>query len=101
MARNGREALQLLEREGVDLIVTDTKMPGEVTGRGVYEWVCVHKPELAHRIIFTMSDAHGIESVALQEQTGCPHIQKPFKVESFWRLVRRALVEVESAAVKR
>jgi two-component system NtrC family sensor kinase len=101
MARNGRAALQLLEQEHVDFIVTDTKMPGEVTGRGVYEWVCVHKPELSHRIIFTMSDAHGIESVALQEQTGCPHIQKPFKVESFWRLVRRALVEVESAAIKR
>jgi PAS domain S-box-containing protein len=100
-ARNGREALQILEREQVDLIVTDTKMPGEVTGRGIYEWVCVHKPELAQRIIFTMSDAHGIESVALQGQTGCPHIQKPFKVETFWMLVRRTLVEMESAAVKR
>ncbi len=101
MARNGREALQILEREPVDLVVTDTKMPGDVTGRGVYEWVCVHKPELAQRIIFTMSDAQGIESAALQEQTGCPHIQKPFKVESFWLLIRRTLVEMESTAVKR
>jgi PAS domain S-box-containing protein len=99
-ARNGREALYLLEREPVDLIVTDTKMPGEVTGRGIYEWVCVHKPELAHRIIFTMSDAHGIESATLQEQTGRPHIQKPFKVETFWLLVRRALVELDSALAK-
>jgi DNA-binding NtrC family response regulator len=101
MARNGREALHLLERERVDLIVTDTKMPGEVSGRGLYEWVCVHKPELAQHIIFTMSDAQGIESVTLQEQTGCPHIQKPFKVETFWLLVRRALVELESVTLKR
>ncbi len=101
LARNGQEALQLLEREHVDLIVTDTKMPGEVTGRGLYEWVCVHKPELAPRIIFTMSDAQGIESVALQEQTGCPHIQKPFKVETFREVVRRTLAELESAALKR
>jgi two-component system NtrC family sensor kinase len=100
-AHNGREALRLLERERVDLIVTDTKMPGEVSGRGLYEWVCVHKPELSQRIIFTMSDAHGIESVTLQEQTGCLHIQKPFKVETFWLLVRRALVELESATPKR
>ncbi len=100
-ARNGREALQLLEREHVDLIVTDTKMPGEVTGRGLYEWVRVHKPELANRIIFTMSDAQCIESAALQEQTGCLHIQKPFKVETFWALVRRNLVEIESTALKR
>jgi hypothetical protein len=48
-----------------------------------------------------MSDAHGIESIALQEQTGCPHIQKPFKVESFWQLIRRALVDMESAELKR
>ncbi|HEV3220318.1 MAG TPA: PAS domain S-box protein [Candidatus Acidoferrales bacterium] len=101
LAHSGREALQLLEKERVDLIVTDTKMPGGVTGRGVYEWVCVHRPELARRIIFTMSDAHGIESIALQEQTGCPHIQKPFKVESFWQLIRRALVDMESAELKR
>jgi PAS domain S-box-containing protein len=101
MARNGREALQILEREQVDLIVTDTKMPGEVTGRGLYEWVCVHRPALAQRIIFTMSDAQGIESAALQGQTGCPHIQKPFKVESFWSLVRRTLVEMQSAVLKR
>ncbi|MFZ0820841.1 MAG: PAS domain S-box protein [Candidatus Acidiferrales bacterium] len=101
MARNGREALHLLERERVDLIVTDTKMPGEVSGRGLYEWVCVHKPEFAQRIIFTMSDAQGVESVTLQDQTGCPHIQKPFKVETFWLLVRRALVELESATLKR
>jgi len=99
-ARNGREALRLLEREHVDLIVTDTKMPGEVTGRGLFEWVCVHKPELAQRVIFTMSDAQGVESVLLQEQTGCLHIQKPFKVETFWMLVRRALVEMEAAALR-
>jgi PAS domain S-box-containing protein len=101
LARNGREALQLLETEKVDLIVTDTKMPGDVNGRGIYEWVCVHKPDLSHRIIFTMSDAHGIESATLKEQTGCTHIQKPFKVEHFWSLVRQALVETESAALKR
>jgi two-component system NtrC family sensor kinase len=101
LARNGREALELLERERVDLIVTDTKMPGDVTGRGIYEWVCVHKPELSHRIIFTMSDAQGMESATLKEQTGCTHIQKPFKVENFWSVVRQALVETESAALKR
>ena len=101
MARNGREALELLERDTVDLIVTDTKMPGEVTGRGLYDWVCVHKPELAQRVVFTMSDAQGYDSLAAKYQTECLHIQKPFQVEDFWQIVRRVLVETESTALRR
>jgi two-component system NtrC family sensor kinase len=99
-ARSGREAVDLLERERVDLVVTDLKMPGEVTGRTLYEWIRAHRPELAHRVVFMMSDANSNESADLLERTGCPNIQKPFEVESFWQVIRGVLRQPESAAIK-
>ncbi len=99
MAKNGKEALEVLEREQVDLIVTDMKMPGEVTALLLYEWIRVHRPALAQRVVFTMSDVAGDEPAALLERSGSPYIQKPFDVESFWRVVRHALREAEVTAL--
>jgi two-component system NtrC family sensor kinase len=98
--RSGEEAIKLLETEQVDLIVTDMTMPGAVTGRALYEWVRTYRPELAHRVVFTMSGAAGDDSPDLFKQSGCAHIQKPFEVEGFWRVVRNTLVEAESPALK-
>ena len=99
-AKSGREAVDLLEREHVDLVVTDLKMPGEVTGRTLYEWIRAHRPELAHRVVFMMSDANSNESADLLERTGCPNIQKPFEVDAFWNVIRSVLRLPESASIK-
>jgi two-component system, NtrC family, sensor kinase len=99
-ARNGEEALQVLQREQVDAVVTDMKMPGAITGRTLYEWIAAHRPALARRVIFTMSDAASEEFAGFFQRCGCPHMQKPFEVESFWRAVRCAVLESEPAALK-
>jgi PAS domain S-box-containing protein len=99
-ARSGREAIDLLEREAVDLIVTDMKMPGEVTGRVLYEWIRTNRPALAHRVVFTMSDATDQESVDLFESSGCKHVQKPFEVDAFWKTVRHTLNQPEIVVAK-
>jgi PAS domain S-box-containing protein len=100
-ARSGREAQQLLEKEPVDLVVTDLKMPGEVTGRELYHWICRHHPELAGRVVFTMSDARTEEVGTLLEESGCPFIQKPFEVERFLGVIRRALSQANTSVIKR
>lgn len=99
-ARSGEEAVRLLETESVDLIVTDMTMPGGLTGRTLYDWIRIHRPGLANRVVFTMSGATSNESMELVRQSGCAHIQKPFEVENFWRVVRRSLLEAESAVLK-
>lgn len=100
LAHSGKEALELLRREQVDFVVTDMKMPGEVTSHMLYEWVREHRPELARRVIFTTSDSKGAGSESFFKKSGCEHIQKPFEVASFWRVVNRVLREAESAAIK-
>jgi len=99
--RSGREAQELLESEPVDLVVTDLKMPGEITGWELYTWICRQLPELAGRVVFTMSDARSEEIATLLEESGCPFLQKPFEVAKFLAVVRQAMAQAVSSTVKR
>jgi len=99
-ASNGQEALAQLAREQVDLVVTDLKMPGEITGRALYEWIRKHRPDLEHRVVFTMSGAQVNGTVEFLQATGVPYIQKPFEVEKFWSLVQKVLRQREAATLK-
>jgi two-component system NtrC family sensor kinase len=100
-ARSGKEAMEVLQRESVDLVVTDMKMPGEISGRTLYQWIRDQRPPLAQRVVFTMSDANDEDSRDLFESSGCPYIQKPFEVDVFWRVVQRSLLQPETAVIKR
>jgi CheY-like chemotaxis protein len=53
---SGREALDVLGRSSVDVIVCDVSMP-EMDGCAFYEHVCQHQPELADRFIFCSGGA--------------------------------------------
>jgi two-component system NtrC family sensor kinase len=89
--RTGREAIAFLEQHEVDLVVTDLKMPGDVSGKALYQWICAHRPGLASRVIFTMSDSGDENVAALLARTGCPHLQKPFQLQQFLETVQRVL----------
>ncbi|MCL6566002.1 MAG: PAS domain S-box protein [Acidobacteriia bacterium] len=91
--RSGRDALELLAREPVDVVVTDLKMPGEITGREIYAWIERERPELLSRLIFTVSDAGTPDVRAFLERTRCSFVQKPFKMEEFLGLVRQVLTQ--------
>ena len=100
-AQSGQEAMDILQHESVDIVVTDLKMPGEITGRALYQWIRKNRPALGQRVVFTMSDANDQESREFFESSGCPNIQKPFEVDLFWRIVQRALLQPETAVIKR
>jgi len=89
--RSGREAIAFLEQQDVDLVVTDLKMPGDVSGEALYQWIAAHRPALAARVIFTMSDSGEKQVAALLARTGCPHLQKPFHLQHFLETVQHAL----------
>ena len=77
----------------MDLVVTDLKMPGHISGRDLFDWIARHLPDLSARVIFTMSDAQDERVLALLQQTGCPHVQKPFQMEEFLRVVRHVVAQ--------
>ncbi len=94
-ARTGQQAIEVLSKQTVDAVVTDMKMPGAISGRALYEWIQQHQPELANRMIFTMSDAAHDAATRKLVESGVTFIQKPFEVEAFWSAVQRALRQSE------
>jgi two-component system NtrC family sensor kinase len=99
--RSGREAIELLEREPIDAVITDLKMPGEISGSEIFRWIERHRPELAARVVFTISNLQQEEVRELVEQSGCPTVQKPFQIEEFLRVVREVLASAPSTPFKR
>jgi PAS domain S-box-containing protein len=94
-------ALELLKREHFDLVVTDCKMPGPFPGRELYRWILSNRPELANRVIFTMSDASEEDVKGLLDENGCSFIQKPFAVGKFLEVIRATLERSAGGVLKR
>lgn len=91
-ATNGLEALQILEREPIDLILTDLSMP-VMDGFSVIR-ILRQRPEFA-RVPIVALTAHAMGSERQQAlQIGCTAIViKPYRPQELIRLVQRLLAE--------
>jgi PAS domain S-box-containing protein len=90
-ARSGREAIELLNEESIDAVVSDLDMPGEVTAAGLFHWITENRPELSPRVVFTVSNARDGEASEALRRSGCPVVSKPFAIEAFWNAVKKVL----------
>ncbi|MBI5524128.1 MAG: sigma-54-dependent Fis family transcriptional regulator [Desulfarculus sp.] len=75
-ARSGEEALALLEREPVDLVVSDQRMPG-ISGKELFRQVHAARPALP----FILLTAHGRipEAVEMVKEGASDYLTKPFE----------------------
>jgi CheY-like chemotaxis protein len=89
-ASNGREALDLLDREAVDLILTDLSMPvldGYSTTRLIRERPALSRVPIVAVTAYALSDEN---EAALQ--AGCnEYLTKPFKPRQLLDVVERLL----------
>ena len=88
---SGRDAIEFLKENVVDLVVTDMKMPGEVSGEDLYRWIEANRPSLKGRVILTMSDAGSQPVSDVLRRTAAPFIQKPFHLQDFLATVQAAM----------
>lgn len=89
-AKNGREALHMLQTRQYDLILCDLRMP-ELDGPGLYRAVADQQPHLLSRFIFLTGDTLSQEASGFLAQAGAPHLVKPFSSTEGRRLVYQAL----------
>lgn len=89
-ATNGLEALQKLESQRYDLIITDLHMP-KLDGSGFYRELSMRKVHSLKRIIFLTGTTGGSEEHRLVQESGVPVLMKPFNVDELIQLVRRLL----------
>jgi CheY-like chemotaxis protein len=88
-AAGGREALEVLARVPVDVLVLDVRMP-EVSGPDLWARINQTNPALARRTVFCTGDVIGAETHALIAATGCPSVSKPFEWARFFDAVAEA-----------
>ncbi|HYS91816.1 MAG TPA: response regulator [Candidatus Acidoferrales bacterium] len=89
-ATNGIEALQKLESQRYDLIITDLHMP-KLDGSGFYRELSQRKVHSLKRIIFLTGTTGVSEEHRLVQESGVPVLLKPFNVVELIELVRRLL----------
>jgi two-component system response regulator AtoC len=87
---NGTEALAFLEREPVDLVVTDVRMPG-LTGMEALRAIKELNPEI---VVIIMTAFGSIDQAVQAVKEGAyDYINKPFKIDEMLLTIEKALEE--------
>ena len=84
---SGEAALELLQRQRFDVILTDIRMPG-IGGEGLYrrlEELCI---PVLDRFIFISGDIVAEATTRFLASTGQPYLMKPFELRELVALVR-------------
>lgn len=87
-ALNGAEALEKIERQVYDVILSDTKMP-VLDGQGFFTELERRHPELRRRVAFLTGDVLNADKRESLARTGAPTLMKPFDLDEIRRVVRR------------
>jgi two-component system NtrC family sensor kinase len=90
VANNGREALDRLQREPFDLIITDIKMP-VMGGPDLYKQLSDQANPLARRVIFITGDTVAPETRKFLQGVDNAVLAKPFRLRDVRESVRTAL----------
>ena len=89
-ASSGAEALQCLQAEPFDLIVSDLRMP-DIDGAALWREVQARHPALARRVLFVTGDTLSPAAERFVAETGCPSLDKPFSRGDLMRRVQALL----------
>jgi CheY-like chemotaxis protein len=98
VAASGVEARHLIRSEAVDLVISDVKMPGELNGIMLFEWLATERPQLAERFIFVTGNTQDLTLPSLREGRPSRLLTKPFQMEEYLAQVS-ALLEEERPTV--
>jgi DNA-binding response OmpR family regulator len=88
-ATTGAEGLRRLSTETYGGVISDIRMPGDVNGADVHQWIQRNRPELGSRIILISGDTANSETQLLFSGSSTPHIEKPFRVQQLISTVEK------------
>lgn len=86
-ARDGIEALELLQQNRYDLIISDLRMPG-LNGPALYDALRATPQTAPPRVIFMTGDAATGEYATFLRGTTEPMLEKPFSLDVVRHMVR-------------
>lgn len=91
-ARNGREALEKLDRVAYDLIISDVRMP-ELDGPGLCRALAAHRRDALARIIFIGTPDSMEDHRDFLAASGMPALTKPIALEELRAAVERMIAK--------
>ena len=89
VAKNGKEALQVLGNKGHDLIISDINMP-EMNGMDLYHEVEKNYPELKTKTLFLVGSPTD-EILSFIKKNHCRYLTKPFKISDLVGQIKNIL----------
>jgi DNA-binding NtrC family response regulator len=98
-ARSGEEAMDILKRQTVHVVVADEQMPG-MRGGDLLAWIAKYFPKTT-RIVLTGHPTAEAAIRAINEGVVYRYFTKPCNAVELALAIRRALEELETAAVSK
>jgi two-component system, NtrC family, sensor kinase len=87
---DGQKALELLDIEDFDMIITDVKMPG-ISGIHIYWFIEKKKPQIIDKIVFITGDIIDSTTRSFLKSIDNPYFTKPFDVKKFTSIIKNIL----------
>lgn len=79
----GAEAIELIQKHTYDAVVLDVRLPGDLSGPQLFDFLAATHPALAKRIMFITADTMNFETRKFLERVKRPSMEKPFLVQEF------------------
>ena len=89
-AENGRRALDLLDSQPIDLVVTDLRMPG-MEGSELLKKIKAQNPELGVVLVTAFGTVQG--AVEALKAGACNYLLKPLDLDEVEHVIRRCLAD--------
>ena len=95
-ARDGQEAVEILQRESFDVMLLDLTMP-RMDGAGVVRWLTVH-PDVAPSMRVVVVTAWAVQNQALLTELGVDTVlEKPLRMQRLTDLIVQAHRDLEAS----
>ncbi len=88
-ASSGAEGIEKLQSGAFAGVISDIRMPGNLNGADVHNWIRKHRRELADRIILISGDTANSETQSLLASSPTPCLEKPFRVQKLISTVEK------------
>ena len=87
---SGTRAMERLDQEPFDLVISDVKMPG-MDGVAIFHWIKERHPGMTKKILFSTGDVLGSKFEKVIQEVDNRYILKPYNIEELNSKVREIL----------
>jgi len=99
-ALSGAEAIRTLENEDFDVVLLDSKIPGDFSSEDVFHWIEQNRTELVPRTVLVLSNVSDPGVRVFVDATKILCLVKPFEVADLLAMTRRVLRRARAASAR-